>query len=373
VDDFEKGHTMKEERKAPLALVVAVAALALVVAVGALIAVLVTHDSSTPSASGTATVTVASQPRIVTATSESTLRSDRLQQSFVDVVKQASPSVVQISTSAGLGSGVIFDSSGDIVTNAHVVGSAQQVTVTLASGRVFRDAKVIGSFIPDDLAVVHVNASGLPAMPIADSSKIQVGDIVLAMGNPLGLRSSVTDGIVSARNRTVSEGSGGPSIPGVIQTSAPINPGNSGGALVNLSGALIGIPTLAATDPELGGQASGIGFAIPSNTVRDIATQIIRSGKVENSHRAFLGVRLANTLAANGAYVGSVTRNGPAEKAGIRGGDLILSVAGHATGTPDALASVLANLKPGQRVSVKFERPNGTRQTVQVTLAQYPG
>jgi putative serine protease PepD len=360
-----------EQRRPPLAFILVIATLALVVAVGALIAALVTRDSGTPAAR-TATVTVATQPPIV-ATNQSTLRSDQLQQSFVDVVQKASPSVVQISTSSGLGSGVIFDSSGDIVTNAHVVGGAQRVTVTLPSGRVFRNARVIGSFAPDDVAVVHVDASGLPAMPVADSSKLQVGDIVLAMGNPLGLRSSVTDGIVSAVGRTVSEGSGGPSIPGVIQTSAPINPGNSGGALVNLSGALVGIPTLAATDPELGGQASGIGFAIPSNTVRDIASQIIHTGKVENSHRAYLGVRLANTLAANGAYVGSVTAGGPAEKAGIRGGDLIVNVAGHPTHTPDGLASVLANLKPGQRVSVTFEKPDGTRQTVQVKLAQYPG
>jgi putative serine protease PepD len=360
-----------EQRRPPFTPILVVATLALVIAVGALLAALLTGGSTTRTANPV-TVTVASQPPIV-ATSDSALRADQLQQSFVDVVKKASPSVVQISTSSGLGSGVIFDSNGDIVTNAHVVGGAQRVTVTLPSGRVFRHARVLGSFVPDDLAVVHVNASGLPAMPIADSSKIQVGDIVLAMGNPLGLRSSVTDGIVSAKGRTVSEGSGGPSIPGVIQTSAPINPGNSGGALVNLSGALVGIPTLAATDPELGGQAAGIGFAIPSNMVRDIASQIITHGKVLNSHRAFLGVRLADTLTASGAYVGAVTKNGPAQKAGIRSGDVILSVAGHATPTADALASVLADLKPGQRVDVTYQTPAGAKHNVEVTLAEYPG
>ncbi|MGZ4356484.1 MAG: S1C family serine protease [Gaiellaceae bacterium] len=364
---------MEQPRRSPLAFIAAVAALALVVAVGALVASLVTRGSNGGTSARAATVTIASPPRIVTAQDQSALRSDQLQRSFVSVVKQASPSVVQISTGSGLGSGVIFDSNGDIVTNAHVVGSSRRVTVTLASGRVFRGAKVVGSFAPDDLAVVHVNASGLQAMPIADSSSLQVGDIVLAMGNPLGLRSSVTDGIVSAVGRTVSEGSGGPSIADVIQTSAPINPGNSGGALVDLSGALVGIPTLAATDPELGGQANGIGFAIPSNTVRDIAGQLIAHGKVENSHRAFLGVQLSQTLVPSGAYVGKVTANGPAQKAGIRGGDVILSVAGHPTRTPDGLSSVLANLKPGQRVSVSYERPDGSHHTVQVVLAQYPG
>ena len=139
----------------------------------------------------------------------------------------------------------------------------------------------------------------------ADSSKVEVGEIVLAAGNPLGLRSSITDGIVSALGRNVSEGQG-IVLPNAIQTSAAINPGNSGGALVDLVGRVIGIPTLAAADPQLGGAAAGIGFAIPSNTVRDIANQIIEHGRVVDSHRAALGVSLADSLERPGALVVAV-------------------------------------------------------------------
>ena len=145
----------------------------------------------------------------------------------------------------------------------------------------------------------------------ADSSALQVGDFAIAIGNPLGLRSSVTDGIVSAFRQGVSEGNG-VALPLMIQTSAAINPGNSGGALADLEGRVIGIPTLAATDPELGGAAApGIGFAIPSNLVKDIATQIIRFGHVTDSHRAYLGVEIGDTNGL-GVYIQSVTAGGPA-------------------------------------------------------------
>jgi putative serine protease PepD len=178
-----------------------------------------------------------------------------LQQQFVQVVKQVGPAVVLIRTSTGLGSGVVFDDKGDIVTNNHVVDGANRFQVVLADGRQL-SARLVGSFPPDDLAVLHVNATGLPAASFADSSRLAVGDIALAIGNPLGLQSSVTEGIVSALGRAVSEGNG-VALPNAIQTSAPINPGNSGGALVNLTGQVIGIPTLAATDPQLGGGSGG--------------------------------------------------------------------------------------------------------------------
>jgi len=217
-----------------------------------------------------------------------------LQQQFVRVVKQVGPSVVLIQTSQGLGSGIVYDANGNVVTNNHVVQGASDFQVTLADGKQY-PARLVGSFATDDLAVLHIDAGGLHPAGFADSSQLQVGDVALAIGNPLGLQSSVTEGIVSALGRTVNE-ENGVALPNVIQTSAPINPGNSGGALVDLQGRVIGIPTLAATDPQLGGgAAAGIGFAIPSNIVRDVAAQLIGQGKVTNSHRAWLGVEVAAT------------------------------------------------------------------------------
>ena len=210
-----------------------------------------------------------------------------LQRDFISVVQTVSPSVVVIENSEGLGSGIIFDSTGDIVTNAHVTTGSTTYTVTLADGRQFKGT-LVGSFAANDLAVVHINATNLPAATFADSSQLVVGDIVLAVGNPLGLQSSVSEGIVSALGRTVPE-SATVTLPNVIQTSAPINPGNSGGALVNLEGQVVGIPTLGASDPQMGGAAVGIGFAIPSNVVTDIAAQLIKYGEVVNSGRATLG------------------------------------------------------------------------------------
>jgi putative serine protease PepD len=294
-----------------------------------------------------------------------------LQEQFVQVVKQVGPSVVLIQTSEGLGSGVVFDAKGDVVTNNHVVDNADGFQVTLANGRRY-PAQLVGTFPADDLAVLHIDAGGLRPAAFADSSRLQVGDVALAIGNPLGLQSSVTEGIVSALGRTVNEDNG-VALPNVIQTSAAINPGNSGGALVDLEGEVIGIPTLAATDPELGGSAApGIGFAIPSNTVRDIATQLISQGKVANSHRAWLGVEVAATT-SDGLLVAKVQADGPAAKAGIRVGDLITAVDGTATPDPATLADVLAGLQPGQVVTIAVGHPGGARRTVRVTLGQFPG
>jgi putative serine protease PepD len=295
-----------------------------------------------------------------------------LETSFERVVKRVSPQVVQIQTSSGLGSGIVFDAKGDIVTNAHVTAGAHRFTVTYANGQQ-KSGTLVGSFQADDLAVIHV--SGAPSIApahFANSRTVKVGEIVLAIGNPLGLRSSVTQGIVSAVGRTVSEGNG-VTLPSVIQTSAPINPGNSGGALVDLVGRVIGIPTLAATDPELGGAAAGIGFAIPSNTITDIAKQLVANGHVVNSHRAYLGIRVGDTLNASGVYVGDVTAGGPAAKAGMKVGDLITSVAGKPTRTTDDLSTVLAGLKPGRTVKVGVTRQDGSKTTLSVKLGTYPG
>jgi len=293
-----------------------------------------------------------------------------LQSAIVKVVHDVSPSVVQIEDQAGLGSGIVFDSKGDIVTNFHVVRGASSFTVTTSNGKRY-SAKLVGTFEPDDLAVVRVSGASLRPAQFADSSKLQVGDIAIAIGNPLGLRSSVTEGIVSAFRVGVAEGNG-VALPLMIQTSAPINPGNSGGALVDLEGRVIGIPTLAATDPELGGSAPGIGFAIPSNLVQDIARQIVKNGHVVDSHRAYLGIRVGDT-GGNGVYAGSVTAGGPAANAGLKAGDVIVSVNGRPTPTTDDLSSVLSQLRPGQKVPVVVQHQNGTKTTLQVTLGTFPG
>ncbi len=294
-----------------------------------------------------------------------------LQSQFVNVIHRVNPSVVLIQTSSGLGSGVIFDSRGDIVTNAHVAGSSTSFQVTLASGRTV-SGTLVGEFVPNDIAVIRANATGLQPATFANSSTLSVGDIVLAMGNPLGLQSSVTEGIVSALGRTVSEPNG-VALPNVIQTSAAINPGNSGGALVDLAGQVVGIPTLAATDPQLGGAAAGIGFAIPSSVAKDLASQIIQYGKVIDSHRAYLGIESADLFAGGGALVYSVVPGGPAAKAGLHAGDIITSIDGQPVTSAADLATVLANMKPGQTVSVSVTHSDGTQATVRVTLGQLPG
>ncbi len=294
-----------------------------------------------------------------------------LQQRFVEVVKAVSPSVVVIATSTGLGSGIVFDDRGDIVTNAHVTGNASRFTVTFADGRSV-PGTLVGTFLPNDLAVVHVNAGDLHPASFGDSSKLAVGDIVMAVGNPLGFQSSVTEGIVSALGRTVTEPTGAV-LPGTIQTSAAINPGNSGGALVNLEGQVVGIPTLAAVDQQIGGSAPGIGFAIPSNTARNIASQLIQYGKVVNSGRAYLGIEAANVLSSPGVLVYSVVAGGPAANAGIKAGELITAIDGQKTPDANTLAIVLAGLKPGQKVRVDLLTSAGTATSVGVTLGQYPG
>jgi S1-C subfamily serine protease len=307
-------------------------------------------------------------PRAVAAAPDAALA---YQRALVQVVQRVSPSVVQISTAEGLGSGIVFDRDGHVVTNAHVVGNARRFQVVTRTGRQL-EATLVGTFPPDDLAVIDVSGGNLAPATFADSSKLRVGDIAIAIGSPLGLRSSTTEGIVSALGRTVSEPNGA-TLPSVIQTSAPINPGNSGGALADIQGRVIGIPTLAATDQQLGGGAApGIGFAIPSNVVKDIASQLIEHGKVVDSHRAFLGVQVGDT-GGQGVYVGAVRRGGPAAKAGFSVGDVIVSVAGTLTPTTTALGGVLARHDPGQRVKVVVRDQSGKQKTLQVRLGQYPG
>ena len=292
-----------------------------------------------------------------------------LQNAYQSVVKQVLPSVVQIETDQGLGSGIVFDGRGNIVTNNHVIAGGANITVTTASGAKY-PATVVGTYPADDLAVVHVNAA-LPPATFGDSRTLQVGAIVMAVGNPLGLQSSVTAGIVSATGRTVSEGSG-ITLPDTIQTSAEINPGNSGGALVDLNAHVVGIPTLAASDPQLGGAAAGIGFAIPSSIIKDIAAQLVAAGHVTNSHRAFMGVRIAAFSQANGALISSVVAGGPADKAGLQAGDLVTAADGKPVASADALTSAIAAHQPGDKMSISVQRQDGSQKTLTITLGELP-
>jgi putative serine protease PepD len=205
---------------------------------------------------------------------------------FVNAIARVLPSVVEIRTRTGLGSGVVLNAAGDIVTNAHVVGDGAGLEVILSASAAPVPASLVGVYRPDDLAVVKVSGvPGLRPATFGDSARLVAGDVVLAIGNPLGLSSSVTEGIVSAVGRTVSEpatrAAPGATLPDTIQTSAAINPGNSGGALATLDGDVVGIPTLAAVS-QAGAAAPGIGFAISSNIAVSIAAQLVSTGRVMN-------------------------------------------------------------------------------------------
>ncbi|MFE6778950.1 S1C family serine protease [Streptomyces sp. NPDC057702] len=302
-----------------------------------------------------------------------------VQRAYEETVRAVLPSVVQITTDGGLGSGVVYDGRGHIVTNAHVVGDARSFDVTLATGSATLPARLVASFPPQDLAVIQLERPPKDLKPatFGDSGEVRIGQLVLAMGSPLGLSGSVTQGIVSAVDRTVGEGRGGggtgATIGNLVQTSAAINPGNSGGALVTLDHRVVGIPTLAAADPARGDQAAGIGFAIPAATATRIADQMIRHGRVTQSGKAALGITGRTVLGPDyqpaGIAIVEVTRGGAAAGAGLRAGDRIVSVADTTTDTMAALSDVLARHVPGDRVTLAYDR-QGTRRTATVTLGE---
>jgi len=301
-----------------------------------------------------------------------------LQANYLRAIKAILPSVVEISGPTETGSGVVFDNNGDIVTNAHVVGNARSFEVTISDSSQPMKAQLVGVFAPDDLAVIKASGPDVALLKPArwaDSSRAQVGAIVLAVGAPYGLIDSVTQGIVSATGRTVT----GPSPPGqpptllsnAIQTSAAINSGNSGGALVLLSGRVLGIPSATATDPQIGGRTVGIGFAIPANTARDIAGQLARTGHVSRSGRASLQIT-GRTHTSSGGVPDGVTvvqahAGGAAARAGIAAGEVIVSVGGTPTPTLTELENVLTIYAPGDKVAVEVMR-NGKPRQVKVTL-----
>src|SRR5215468_2927786 len=255
------------------------------------------------------------------------------------------------------GSGVIFDArNGYILTNAHVVENASEITVTLQDGRDVK-AEVLGSDAPSDIAVLKVKPDGLTQIPLGDSARVEVGDFVVAIGNPFGLQHTVTSGIISGLSRSGINPDG---YEDFIQTDASINPGNSGGALVNLRGELIGINT--AILSRSGGNI-GIGFAIPVNMARSVMEQLIRFGSVK---RGQLGVSMytvtpdiAHSLGlsnAQGALVSQVVDGSPAEKAGIRTGDVITSVNGQPVKTNSELRNSIGLLRVGDKVEIGLLR-----------------
>jgi Do/DeqQ family serine protease len=336
-------------------------------------------------------------------------RDGKFTTSFAPVVKRVAPSVVKVSVTAkarltdlsgrgmpdlrrffgegedgpdssrqfrapnqhGVGSGVIVTKDGYILTNNHVVESADDIKVALNDGRDF-SAKVIGRDPQTDIAVLKIDAHDLPFLPIADSDKIEVGDVVLAVGNPFGIGQTVTTGIISAKGRATL----GLDYEDFIQTDAAINPGNSGGALVDTDGRLIGINT--AILSRSGGN-QGIGFAVPTNLARWVMDGIVQNGHVE---RGFLGVNIQDLTPdlakefklaqANGALVSEVTPQSPADKAGLKSGDVIVEFNGKPVTDSRHLKLQVGATLPGASVPVKLLR-DGASRTLQVTVKELPG
>ena len=290
------------------------------------------------------------------------------------------------------GSGFVIDRSGNILTNAHVIEGAVKVTVQLADKKVV-GAKVIGKDTSSDLALLKVDPDGLNLrpLPLGSSQDVQVGDPVIAIGNPFGLDRTLTTGVVSALQREI-RAPNGFAISNVIQTDAAINPGNSGGPLIDAAGRVIGVNSQIETGGSGGGNV-GIGFAVPIDTAKQILPQLKRDGRVE---RAYLGItsltidgslRGANLPADRGALVQTVEQGSPAERAGIRagsisaqledgssiqlGGDIVRAVDGKAVRTSDDLAATISAKKPGSKVKIDILR-DGEERTVEVELAERP-
>jgi Do/DeqQ family serine protease len=271
-----------------------------------------------------------------------------------------------------LGSGVIVSTDGYILTNHHVIDDANQIKVDLPDRRTF-DAKLVGSDAASDLAVLKINATNLPVVRIGNSDQVRVGDVVLAIGNPLSVGQTVTMGIISAKGRATGVSDG--TFEDFLQTDAPINQGNSGGALVNTRGELVGINSQILTPS---GGNIGIGFAIPASMAQNVMQQLIKSGVV---HRAMLGVTvqpmtsdLARSVGLNdvrGALVASVQADGPAAKAGLQRGDVILDVNGTPVTDSNTLRNRIAGLSPGSRASLTILR-DGKQETVSATLGELP-
>jgi Do/DeqQ family serine protease len=281
--------------------------------------------------------------------------------------QQQAPRPVQ-----GVGSGVIINSEGYILTNHHVVDGALEIRVELTDNRTFT-AKLVGSDPPSDLAVLKIDARNLPTVTMGDSDKVRVGDPVVAIGNPMGIGQTVTSGIVSAKGRSTGLSDG--SFEDFLQTDAAINRGSSGGALVNTNGDLIGINSQILSPS---GGNIGIGFAIPSNMAKAVMDQLLKTGKVR---RGMMGVTiqpvdadLASSLslpAARGAIITSVQPGGPAERAGIQRGDVVTSINNQPVVDHNSLRNQIAGMTPGSTANVSVVR-NGREQNMQVALTELP-
>lgn len=290
-----------------------------------------------------------------------------------DIVEEVAPSVVAVQTEDGEGSGVVWSADGVIVTNAHVAGSANRVRVVFRTGEEV-DAEVVAGDPRSDLAVLRVDADGLPAATFAESVP-RIGELAVAIGNPLGFENTVSAGIVSGISRDIPSGGRTQALVNLLQTDAPISPGNSGGALVNADAQVIGI-NVAFIPPEQ--RAVSIGFAIPSPTVIEVVTELLETGAVEY---AFLGVdpdqvtpEIAQQLGLDtpeGALVFAVVEGSPAEAAGLQQGDVIVAVDGERIAIPEDLFSYLRDKEPGDEVTVTVVR-DGEEREISARLTDAP-
>jgi putative serine protease PepD len=284
-------------------------------------------------------------------------------QIYQDTYRGVVEITVSVQGGQAQGSGFVYDSKGDIVTNDHVVDGASSISVAFPDGSTY-SATPVGSDASTDLAVIKIDApaSKLHALTLGDSSQLSVGDPVVAIGSPFGLEETVTSGIVSALHRQMTSPNGF-AIADSIQTDAAINHGNSGGPLLDPDGHVIGVNTQIKSDS---GGNEGVGFAVPSDTVRTVVGQILATGQAEH---AYLGVQLDGT--ASNARIASVHAGTPAASAGLQGGDVITAIDGKTITSTNGVQSAIASKRPGDKISLTYTR-NGQSHTVDLTLATRP-